>query len=278
MSEIHSNLYIKNPNKSIHSRLKELLAISDLNSNQRVVDVKERKNKFIEIATSINPENGKILALELFDLFEEEYYFDFGSETISDNSGYCVSHWVNGSEGFDIQEGLMYFFSSLDSETHAQSWSCGDDDPFECWLKIESGVLKQTCDEPYSERDEYIYGTAYHWWHSDMPSTIKEGHLNDENYLEICEEIFSKVFLSKTVSTKIPDDQYDKWRQEAVFDQPKRSAISEPGQDSSNTPSPESDWSKEELMSRLDEVKNIWRFPLLRYWYRLKYALKGKKF
>jgi len=274
MSEIHSNLYLKHPDMHIHSMYKELLTISDLNSTQRIVDVNERKKKFIEISVSINPEKGETLALVLLKVFEEDNWSDFGSENISDNSGYIVSHWVHGSAGFDIQVGLMYFFFGLNPRTLIQSWSCGDDDSFESWLKIENGLVRQTSDEPYSERDEYIFGTAYHWWHSDMPSSIKEGFLNDKSYQEVCERNFSKVFLSKSSPTKVSDVQYEKWRQEAVYDQPKRGTSD--NQSISSAPSPESDGSTEELLSRLDDAQKIMRFPLLRYWYRLKYALMGK--
>jgi hypothetical protein len=108
MSEIHSNLYFKHPDEHIHAMLRELLEISDLNSPQRIVDIDDRRKKFIEISAAINPEKGEALALELLELFKEENTADFGSETISENSGYCISHWVNGSGEFDIQVGIMY--------------------------------------------------------------------------------------------------------------------------------------------------------------------------
>jgi hypothetical protein len=88
--------------------------------------------------------------------------------------------------------------------------------------------------------------------------------------------IFSKVFLSRLSPTRVSDIQYEKWCRESVCDQPKRGVTSD--ESCSSAPSPENDWSTDEQLSRLGDVQKIMRFPLLRYWYRLKYALVGKKF
>ena len=277
MSEIHSNLYLKHPEVALHIKCKKLLAIADLNSNQRIANIEERKNRFIEVSKSINPQKGEELATAFFRLCEEENDSDFGSESIREDSGYCVSHWVKGSGGFKIQIALMYFFSGLDSEIHIQSWSCGGDDPCETWLKLENSVVIEACDEPYSENDVKIYGTVYYWWHKDMPSTIREGYLNEDGYQEICEENFGKVFLNKSSLNQISEQKYRQWQEEAITEKPRRSSHNEPEAENYNTVSIESDLSTEELLTRLDEARNILKYPLLKYWYRFKYTLMGKK-
>ena len=218
MAELHSNFYFKHPNKAVHDQLQEMLAIYDMNSKNGMLDVDERRSHFLNLAKSINPENGEMLASDLLGEFDKEYGFGgmFGSESIREQSGYCITHWVNGGSGDDIQAYLMQFFYKLCPEVHAQSWGCGDDDPWEYWFKYDNGNLVRHDDEPYSSNDAVILGTIYRWWHSDMPDSIKEGVINDEYYQEICEEDYNIKASTTDAHAQVSDEIYNKWLSDSV--------------------------------------------------------------
>lgn len=205
--EIHANFYFKHPEPKKHKLLEELLTVGDLNSKERILDINERTKKIIEIAEQINPDNGKKLSQKLLSVFDSQD--SFGSESIKEFSGYCVSHWVNSSIGFEVQEYLMHFIYKLCPEVHAQSWVCGDDEPVEGWFKYENGQVYLCTDTAYSDNDNIILGTIYRWWHSTMPNAIKEGFLNDkEAYHEINQEIHGGALPPLT---NIPEKTYIEW-------------------------------------------------------------------
>ena len=93
--------------------------------------------------------NGAALAADFYDHIIEIYFDDFGSENIWEDSGYSVSHWVGGSGGDEMQNDLMHFIYNLCPDIHAQSWGCGDDDPWEFWFKYENGQVLHWYDEPF---------------------------------------------------------------------------------------------------------------------------------
>jgi len=208
MAELHSNFYFKHPDGETHKLLVEIFTFADLNAGKKR-EPNIVREKIISNAALINAKNGATLAADFYDHIIEVYFDDFGSENIWEDSGYSVSHWVGGSGGDEMQNDLMHFIYNLCPDIHAQSWGCGDDDPWEYWFKYENGQVLRWDDEPFEGEDDYLLGTVYRWWHSGIPNKIKEGFLNDEDYVEDYD-------IDKSKWNIITDDTYEEWHQKLL--------------------------------------------------------------
>lgn len=171
--ELHSNLYYKHPHINVMRQL-DMLFKEHQGSEQA----------FIQFATEINPEQGAELAQDLLDIVDH-VQFDLGPESLYESQGYSIAHFVHGSSGDEFIEAILIFIKALLPDIHTQAWGCGDDDPWEFWFKFEGDDLVREDDEPLNDLDEdaTIKESIYAWWHEDMPDEIKEGFLNDKNYI-----------------------------------------------------------------------------------------------
>ena len=171
MAELHSNVYYKHNDPEVMQKLNSLFY--ECNGDEE---------KIIEIAQSLNVGEGKKLAQILIELVDEPKY-DLNAESLENVDGYSIAHFVHGSMGDEIVEAIVQFVNLLVPNTHAQAWGCGDDDPWEYWIKYEDGNLVRKDDEPLMDdvEDEDIKNTIYKWWHESMPSSVREGFLNEIN-------------------------------------------------------------------------------------------------
>ena len=199
MAELHSNLYFKHPKKDTHNQLVELFSLFDLNSNKTK---RGEPEDFKEACQNINPTKGFDIAQSFLEEFEGEFDSDFGSESIDSQAGYSASHWVNGSNGDYIQKQLIAFLYELCPEIHAQSWGCGDDDPWEFWFLWREDKVIRFDNCPFEDDDTRALGTIYRLWHEKMPKEIREGFLFDEDYQEDFEFDEAK---------KVTDEEYEEW-------------------------------------------------------------------
>lgn len=168
--EMHSNVYYKHADSKVMADLDRLFK-----------EHQGDKDKFVAAATTLNPEHGQELALDLLDSVDN-VEFDLGPETIQSIEGYSIAHFVHGSSADEFIEAILLFLKALLADIHTQAWGCGDDDPWEFWFKFEGDELVREDDEPFndSEEDEEIKASIYTWWHADLPKKIKEGFLNEE--------------------------------------------------------------------------------------------------
>ncbi len=175
MSELHSDLYVKHQDARIHQLLHDFFAASDMNSEFEISDWDEKQEHLGKIVKELNPEQGEALLAELLENEVEEYW----SESISEVDGFWVVHMVNGGDGMYLVGQFVTFLNQLVPSVQAQAWGCGDDDPWEFWLKYENGELVEKEDQPFEdpEEDEEIKNTIYAWWHKGLPATISVGLL-----------------------------------------------------------------------------------------------------
>ena len=168
--ELHSNLYYRHANAQIMSKLDQLFQ-------------KHRgdADKFITLASSINPKSGAELARDILDTVDN-VEFDLGPELLYPIEGFSIAHFVHGSAGDEFIEAILFFLKALVPDIHVQAWGCGDDDPWEFWFKFEGDELIREDDEPFNDpaEDEEIKASIYNWWHADLPEKIKEGFLNEK--------------------------------------------------------------------------------------------------
>ena len=171
MAELHSNVYFKHESSEVMSQLDSLFYES-----------KGNQSEFTSTCQALNPVNGAELAAELIRYVDEPKH-DLQAESLNNNEGYSVCHFVHGTGGDDIIGKLVEFLYRLCPEIHAQAQGCGDDDPWEFWFKFEGGLLKREDDHPVMDledgEDQEIKETIYAWWHESMPEAIQEGLLND---------------------------------------------------------------------------------------------------
>ena len=167
--ELHSNLYYHHPDISVMERIDQLFR-----------QHQDNPVTFLQLAGAINAEYGIELAQELLDQVDQMEY-DLAPETAYRLAGYSILHFVHGSSGDDIMEAILFFLKSLSPELQVQAWGCGDDDPWEFWLKFEGDELIREDDEPFNDPDEdlNIKAEIYTWWHEGLPAEIKEGFLNE---------------------------------------------------------------------------------------------------
>jgi hypothetical protein len=137
-------------------------------------------DKIESLCKELNSEKGVELSKELVEYVDEPKY-DLDAESLSKIEGYSVCHFVHGSSGDEFVGKIIEFLYCLCPDIHAQAWGCGDDDPWEFWFKYENGSVERQDDEPEmdEDEDEDIKNTVYKWWHETMPSSIKEGFLNE---------------------------------------------------------------------------------------------------
>jgi len=185
MAELHSNIYYKHSSPEITGKIESIFF--ECNGDE---------DKIKSIASSINPEIGSALADELINFVINPVH-DLSAESINKNNGYTIAHFVHGRMGDENLEQILIFLYSLVPDIHAQAWGCGDDDPWEFWLKHENGNLIRKDDEPTMEKeeDQEILNTIYAWWHVSMPDTINEGLLNDDQDIDLDNEYI--VFTGK---------------------------------------------------------------------------------
>ena len=166
--ELHSNLYYRHADAEVMAKLGRLFETH-----------RGDADKFIALASEINPQHGAELATEILDSVDNLEY-DLGPELLYPVEGYSIAHFVHGSAGDEFMEAILFFIKALVPDIHAQAWGCGDDDPWEFWFKFEGDELIREDDEPLNdpEEDEEIKANVYAWWHADMPEKIKEGFLN----------------------------------------------------------------------------------------------------
>ena len=178
MAELHSNIYYKHPKPEIMQKLDSLFS-----------DCEGDENSLIRIATQINQAEGAKFARDLLSKVEEPEY-DIDAESLEKVDGYTVAHLVHGSAGDEIVKNIIKFLYALIPDIHAQAWGCGDDDPWEFWLKYENNRLIRKDVEPFIDEDEdqEILNTVYIWWHETMPSAISEGLLNEDREIDLEDE------------------------------------------------------------------------------------------
>jgi NAD-dependent DNA ligase len=171
MAELHSNIYYKHIDPDVMEKLNSIFY--ECNGNEE---------KIIEISLSLNARNGKELAQNLIESVDEPKY-DLDAESLEKVEGYSIAHFVHGSIGDEVVESIVHFLNLLVPNTHVQAWGCGDDDPWEYWIKYDNDKLIRKDDEPLNDddEDEEIKNTIYEWWHESMPSSVKEGFLNEIN-------------------------------------------------------------------------------------------------
>lgn len=275
MFEMHANFYFKHPEKNIHELLTEMLSIFDLNSELKINDVVECKSKFLSIAETINSEKGEVLANDLLKTFDEEYGNEFGSESITSKDGYSVSHWVIGMSGFEVQVKLITFFYELCPLVHAQSSIyCIADEYVEAWLKYHNGNVVSASNQPYSIDDNYISGTIYRWWHSEMPHSFKEGRINDVDYQEILESIHGDSFVDESV--EVTESEYNEWIEDTsnitvhLSDKEIAEKTKEASSKRSKAPS------REETLAYFAMMKKVDRNSLWVIWFTIKKLITGK--
>jgi NAD-dependent DNA ligase len=178
MAELHSNIYYKHSKPEIMQKLDSLFS-----------DCEGDENNLIRIATQINQDDGAEFARDLLSKVEEPEY-DIDAESLEKVDGYSVAHLVHGSAGDEVVKNIIKFLYALIPDIHAQAWGCGDDDPWEFWLKYENNSLVRKDDEPFIDEDDdqEILNTVYAWWHETMPAAISEGLLNEDREIDLEDE------------------------------------------------------------------------------------------
>lgn len=167
--ELHSNLYYHHVNSGLMDQLDRLF-----------LHHQDHPVTFLQLAAAINSEYGAELAQDLLDQVDQMEY-DLAPESVSRIAGFSILHFVHGSSGDEIMEAMLFFLKGLIPELQVQAWGCGDDDPWEFWLKFEGDELVREDDEPFNDpdQDQLIKAEIYTWWHENMPNEIKEGFLNE---------------------------------------------------------------------------------------------------
>jgi|GEM_PF-598973 len=209
MAELHSNIYFKHPKQAVHNQLLVLFSLGDINSRIHISDTEKFRLRFLQLAKQINPDQGQEIATALLQDFDQKYGETFSCESIWEDSGYCISHWVNGSQGQYIAGRMVKFLYQLCPDIHAQAWGCGDDDPWEYWYKFEDGHVITHEDEPDMDDDSYIENTIYRWWHESMPDSIREGILNERDEEEDDEEYLDPS--DQTGEVNFSEEDYQQW-------------------------------------------------------------------
>ena len=248
----------------MNEMLVELLSIGNLGSAEKIEEKDAFIKRFLEISLAINPENGESLANNLLSYFGDNVIEEFTSESLTQRYGYCISHWVSGGDGDEIQERLIRYLYALCPKIHAQSWGCGDDGPWEYWVKYEGEQLIRHDDEPFQGKDKVIQGTIYRWWHQDMPSDIQEGMLNWDNHDE---------YVCVDEGDEVSDDEYEEW----LVNSFKRAVESEEREDIDQKESRllEGKYSTDEVLEKLDEIEKMVRSPVWKIKFFIKRLLKG---
>ncbi len=177
MAELHTSVYFKHPDSGINKLLKDIFQSINDSSDQ---DPNLIEENIINIAESVNIDNGESLAKELFDSVDSKE--DLLAESRDIVSGYYTAYFVHGSEGEEIIGNIISFLGNLCPEIDARACLAGDDDPWEIFYRWEAGKVKKEYFEPDYESiedDEFEFPDIYKWWHEGLPEEIKDGFLNE---------------------------------------------------------------------------------------------------
>ncbi|MDH5180564.1 MAG: hypothetical protein OEZ39_15660 [Gammaproteobacteria bacterium] len=168
MAEINSDIYYKHNDPQVMKKLDDFFT-----------EGRGDEDALIDMALVLNPTKGESVAQILIDTVDDPEY-DLSVESLDHTGGYSVAHFVHGSSGDEIVEAIVEFLNLLIPDINAQAWGCGDDDPWEFWIKYENGKIVRKDDAPFEEEDEDIKNTIYKWWHIGMPESITAGLLNED--------------------------------------------------------------------------------------------------
>jgi len=188
MSELHTNLYIKHAEPEVNEKLGSIF--KTINDKPKP-DYSKIEELIKSEAITINPEKGDELASRLLEEVKSDYGTpteDLVAESRGQIEGYYRLHFVHGGSGTDYMKSIIEFLGNLSPDVDVRACLVGDDDPWEIFYKFEQGEVIEHYYEPdYDEAQEGELPELYTWWHEGLPSTIKDGFIN-EWLEEECEE------------------------------------------------------------------------------------------
>lgn len=132
----------------------------------------------------------------LLESLDDLLYEATGLDDVEARHGYLFSSLTSGEEVVETAQLLVGYFHSLNDGIESLAYVYGDEDPWECWVKIHHGAPFVLECAPYSGDDAFIVGTVYRWWHEGLPSVIREGMLSES---------------TATSLPLLPDAEYQAW-------------------------------------------------------------------
>jgi len=183
VSEVTMNLYAKHPDSAMHRAIGKLLRA-----------LPDDEEKMFSAAQRISPGRGEALTQSLIESLDGLLYDSAGFDDVEARHGYLFATLMSGPEVVELAELLVEYFHSLDDGIEVLAYVYGDEDPWECWVKIHLGTPLVIECSPYSGDDEYIVSTVYRWWHEGVTPAIQEGMLSEAENIPL-----------------LPDAEYQAW-------------------------------------------------------------------
>lgn len=176
MAELHTNLYIKHADSSLHDKLGRLF--KTINDKPETDYAKLEENLFLE-ALSINPEHGEQCVSQLLKCIKNEWS-SLSEELVAESRyechGFHCIHFVHSSSGTETLQAIVQFIGDLASGVDVRACLVGDDDPWEVFYRYENGEMVYHYYEP--DWDETELPEIYQWWHQGLPASITDGFIN----------------------------------------------------------------------------------------------------
>lgn len=179
--ELQINLYVRHDNSELNAFLYDFFSAANINSKNFIKSDDDR-NKYLESkCCSVNEASGEVLFTEFINSLRQDHLVDsFEFESSSEIAGFKVIHSIYGSNGGDVVVSIISFLNRLIPGIQAQAWGCGDEDPWEFWIKLEkNGEISIRENSPGPGVQE-----IYEWWHKTMPESVNEGFLEDSEHVE----------------------------------------------------------------------------------------------
>lgn len=185
MPEVTMNFYVKHQDRAMHRAIGKLLRA--LPDDEEVM---------FGAAERLAPGRGVALTQSLLESLDDLLYEATGLDDVEARHGYLFSSLTSGEEVVETAQLLVGYFHSLNDGIESLAYVYGDEDPWECWVKIHHGAPFVLECAPYSGDDAFIVGTVYRWWHEGLPSVIREGMLSES---------------TATSLPLLPDAEYQAW-------------------------------------------------------------------
>lgn len=168
MSEVTMNLYVKHQDRAMHRAIGKLLRA-----------LPDDEEAMFGAAERLAPGRGVALTQSLLESLDDLLYGAIGFDDVEGRHGYLFATLASGAEVVEAAQLLVGYFHSLNDGIESLAYVYGDEDPWECWVKIHHGAPFVLECAPYSGDDAFIVGTVYRWWHEGVPSEIREGMLSE---------------------------------------------------------------------------------------------------
>ncbi|MEJ2045686.1 MAG: BRCT domain-containing protein [Reinekea sp.] len=179
--ELQINLYVRHEDREMNKFLFDFFSATNCNSKYFISSIKDRNAYLSNKCKCLNNALGKELFDDFSSLLKRSYFADsLEFEASSEISGFTVMHSIYGSNGGDFVVSIIEFLNKLLPGVQAQAWGCGDDDPWEFWVKLETNREVSCRENTPGPGVQEIYD----WWHETMPDSINEGLMGDSEHVE----------------------------------------------------------------------------------------------